>query len=264
MTTAKPPRQRHVAITGASSGIGAALARAHAARGDRLSLAGRDPDRLQAVADECAALGARADVTRCDVTDADATAGWLRAADDAAPVDIVYANAGIGGAGVIAPRTAEPGELARAIFATNTVGVVNTLTPLIDRFVARRAGHLVVIASLAALAGLPHSPAYCGSKAAIRIYAEGLRRLLRPAGVRVLTVNPGFVATPMSASLPRQGPFTWSAERAAAAILRAVDAGRAELIFPWPLRLALAAARLLPTAWVDAALARAYAKDHDR
>lgn len=261
----EPPRQHtrrhaHVVITGASSGLGAALARAHAEPGVRLSLGGRDAARLAAIAAECRQRGAEVVAEACDVADADAMARWLAAADDARPVDLVYANAGIGGSTVLAGAAGEAPGVAQAVFATNALGVVNTVTPLLPRLVARRAGHIVVIASLAGLAGLPHTPAYCGSKAAVRVYAEGLRRLLRPSGVRVLTVNAGYVATPMSASLPGQAPFTWSAADTAAAIGRAVAAGRAELTFPWPLRLALLAARLLPTGFVDMLLANAWTR----
>jgi len=203
-------------------------------------------------------------MTVCDVTDVDGMAAWLIGADQARLIDIVFANAGIGGNAAMAPLQGETNVVARSIFATNTLGVINTATPIIPRFVERRAGHFVVVSSLAGLLGLPHSPAYCGSKAAVRIYAEGLRRMMRPHGVRVTVVNPGFIDTPMSRSLPLVGSLTWSAERAAGAIKAAVEKGKSEFTFPWPLRLAVAATRLLPIRLVDAVLAKAYRRENLR
>jgi len=252
------PTTSHVVITGASGGLGAALARAYAAPGVRLTISGRDETRLATVAAECTAAGAEVASAVCDVTDAAGMAAWLTSADQVRAIDIVYANAGIGGKAVLAPAEGESNVTAHSIFATNTLGVINTATPLLPGFVARRSGHLVVISSLASLVGMPHSPAYCGSKAAVRIYAEGLRRLVLPHGVRVTVVNPGFVDTPMSRSLPAPGPKIWTADRAALAIKSAVASGRREFTFPWSLRLAVAVARVLPDRLVDAVLARAY------
>ena len=248
----------HVAITGANSGLGAALARAYARPGVLLTLSGRNEERLSKVMAECVAAGAECAVIICDVTDPDAMSTWLSNADEARAIDVLYANAGVGGKAALAPAQGEENAVARWIITANTIGVVNTLTPIIPRFVQRRAGNLVVISSLAGLIGLPQSPAYCCSKAAARVYAEGLRRLLRPHGVRVTIINPGFVDTPMSRSLPVVGPQTWSSERAASAIKAAVEKGRREFSFPWTLRLALTATRLLPGGLVDAVLARAY------
>lgn len=248
----------HVAITGASSGLGAALARAYAKPGVLLTLCGRHEARLAGVAAPCAAAGAEVVSVLCDVTDAAAMAAWLTKADETKPIDVLFANAGVGGKAAIAPSEGETNSIAQSIVATNTLGVINTATPIIPRFVRRRAGHLVVISSLAGLIGLPHSPAYCGSKAAARVYAEGLRRLLRPHGVRVTIVNPGFIDTPMARSLPGAVPQMWSAERAALAIKSAVQKGRRELSFPSSLRLAIALTGYLPGSLVDAVLAKIY------
>jgi short-subunit dehydrogenase len=249
---------KHIVITGASSGLGAALARGYAKPGVQLTLSGRHKERLSLVAAECVAAGADVAVVLCDVTDAESMAAWLRSADQQRPIDIVIANAGVGGGAAIAPTDGETGAVAHAIFATNTLGVVNTVTPILPNFVARRHGHFVVISSLAGLIGLPHSPAYCGSKAAARTYAEGLRRLVQPHGVAVTIVNPGFVDTPMSRSLPKPGPRTWTSGRAAAAIIDAVHRGKPEISFPWSLRATILATRFLPTRLVDAVLVRSY------
>jgi short-subunit dehydrogenase len=260
MITPTPPRviELHVVITGASSGLGAALARAYARPGVLLTLSGRHEGRLANVMADCTATGAAVAITVCDVTDADGMAAWLIRADQAQPIDILFANAGVGGRAAMAPAGGETNAAAQLIFATNTLGVVNTATPIIPRFMQRRAGRFVVVSSLAGLLGLPHSPAYCGSKAAATTYAEGLRRLLRPHGISVTIVNPGFIDTPMSRSLPVAGPLMWSAERAAIAIKAAVAKRKREFNFPWILRFGIAAARLLPGQLVDAVLARAY------
>ena len=256
---ALPPRDvKHVVITGASSGLGAALARAYARPGVALTLFGRDKARLASVAATCTTDGADVSVIACDVTDAPLMTNHLIRVDQIRPIDIVIANAGIGGKTAMAPSEGESTSIAHALIATNTIGVINTATAIIPRFVSRKAGHFVVVSSLAGLIGLPQSPAYCGSKAAVRIYAEGLRRLVRPHGVRVTIVNPGFVDTPMSRSLPQIGPQTWSSDRAAAAIKKAVAKGKREMSFPRSLRFAVVLSRLLPGRLVDAALARAY------
>jgi short-subunit dehydrogenase len=249
---------KHIVITGASSGLGAALARAYAKPGVEMTLSGRHEERLTQVAAECGTAGADVSVVLCDVTDVSSMAAWLKSADRKRPIDIVIANAGVGGRAALAPAEGETVAAAHVIFATNTLGVVNTVTPVLPSFVARRRGHFVIISSLAGLLGLPHSPAYCGSKAAVRTYAEGLRRLVRPCGVGVTIVNPGFVDTPMSRSLPKPGPQTWTAERAAAAIVDAIHRGAPEFSFPWSLRAAILATRFLPARLVDAVLARSY------
>jgi short-subunit dehydrogenase len=251
-------RHQHVVITGASSGLGAALARAYAEPGIALTLSGRHEKRLASVAADCTAAGAEVSIVTCDVTDAAAMTAWLDATDRARAVDVIFANAGIGGLSAFAPAQAESGATAREIIATNTLGVINTATAILPRFVERRSGHLVVISSLAGLIGLPHSPAYCGSKAAATVYAEGLRRLMRPHGVKVTVVNPGFVDTPMARSLPEPRPQMWSAERTAFFIKSRVLRGKVEITFPWTLRLAISASRLLPHGLLDALLARAY------
>lgn len=249
----QPPR--NILITGASSGLGAALARHYAAAGTRLSLTGRNRDRLEAVAKACRAGAVEVETAILDVSDSVAMSEWLQMRDEAGPFDLVFANAGIGGIGALASPAGESLEAARRMFTVNTLGVVNTIAPLAPRMCERRRGHFVIISSVASMIALPHSPAYCGSKAAVTTYGEAMRRLLAPAGVKVTVVHPGFVDTPMSATLPYK-PFLWTAERAAAHIAAGVERGRRNMAFPWPFRIAVAAARVLPASWVDAVLAR--------
>lgn len=245
---------RHVVITGASSGLGAALARAYARDGAVLTLSGRHAARLEAVASECRDLGAEVATATCDVVDQDAMAGMLDAAERRQPVDIVIANAGIGGAAVLAPSIGEPGSLAREIVMVNTVGAINSVTPLLAAFVARQRGHVVLISSVAAFEGLAESPVYSASKAAVRTYGHGLRRRLHGSGVAVTVITAGFIATPMSASLPFSTPFIIDAEAAASLIQRAIERRARELVFPWQYRLTAALSTLLPASAVDALL----------
>ncbi|TCT05594.1 SDR family NAD(P)-dependent oxidoreductase [Aquabacter spiritensis] len=250
----------HVAITGASSGIGAALAEAHAAPGVRLVLGGRDAARLAAVAARCREKGAEAAVQCVDVTDAAAMRGFIEAADDLRPLDLVYANAGLGGLRALAAPDGEAIEAAHAIIATNLAGVVNTVAPALRRFVPRGAGHLVLVGSLAGRLGLPHSPVYSASKAAVAAYADGLRRLTARTGVTVTLIEPGFVKTPMAEGVPSSALMQWSAPRAAAAIRAAVEARRPVYAFPFALAALLHLARHLPRPLVDAILSAAHRK----
>jgi short-subunit dehydrogenase len=231
-THAGPP---HILITGASSGIGAALARRYASPGVRLSLTARHQARLEGVAGECAARGAETATCVCDVRNAEAMRAFIEEADGQQPIAMVIANAGFGGELVIAGSSGETAGVAREIFETNVLGVVNTIVPLLPRFVARGDGHAVIMSSLAAFVALPDAPAYSASKAAVRVYGQALERLLAQRNVRVTVICPGFVETPMSASLSGPRPLLWSAERAAEAIAAGLARGKREISFPWQL-----------------------------
>jgi len=241
----------HVLITGATSGLGRALAEHYAAPGCRLSLAGRNSERLDIVAKACRTRGAEVDIMQIDVTDAEAMQDWLVARDDAVPIDTLIANAGIGGVAVLPGPVGESGELARQILSVNTIGVINSVTPVLPRMVARGRGHVALVGSISGAIGLPQSPVYCASKAAVQIYGDGLRRLVRRRGVYVTNVLPGFVDTPMSRSLNMARPWCWSADRAARRIARDVALGRRYCVFPWQLRLSIGLQNYLPTALTD-------------
>ena len=250
----------HVVITGASSGLGAALAVVYGQRGQRVSLIARDVARLEAVADACRRVGGpRPSWHACDVTDAGRLGELLTAINAEAPVTTVIANAGIGGRSVLAGPLGETAALASHVVSVNLLGVINTLTPLIPVMASRQSGRLALVGSIAAFTPLAEAPAYAASKAAIYSYGHGLRRLLGAAGITVTVVSPGFIDTPMSRSLPFDRPFVVSPEHAAALIMRAVESGRPDIVFPWPLRLAAAFHGLLPLGLSDmllAALAR--------
>jgi short-subunit dehydrogenase len=247
----RPESPRHAIITGASSGLGAALARRLGAPGQRLSLIARDRERLDAVAADCIEAGAETDIRPCDVTDADGMEHCIAACDAIAPIDLVIANAGIGGAASLARNGSESPVAARRIIETNLIGVINTIAPVAPRMSERRRGHIVIVSSIAGLIGLAQSPSYCASKAALRTYGESLRRLMASSGVKVSVVSPGFVDTPMSATLPFPKPLMWTAERAAAVIEKRLQSGEWEIQFPWPLFALARFLRALPASAAD-------------
>jgi short-subunit dehydrogenase len=246
----------HVAITGASSGIGAALAHHYAGPGVTLALLARNRERLAQVAQECRTRGAVVETVIGDVADPEAMAAWIAACEARAPLDLLIANAGIGGFAALADGPGEAAGKTAAIMATNMLGVANCVAPLLPRMIARRAGQIAIVSSLAGLVGLPQAPGYSASKAALGAYGDALRRQALPHGVRVSVIYPGFVETPMSRGIPHRGLFLWSAERAAAHIAARLARGQGQIIFPWQLHIAVWAARALPHGFADAILMR--------
>lgn len=242
-----------ILITGASSGIGAALALAYAAPGTRLVIGGRDPERLAETAARCRDAGAAVEPATVDVTDRAAMDAWVVAADATRPLDLVVANAGVSaGTG----RGEESADQVRRIMAINVDGAMNTVLPALPRMVARGRGHVALMASLAGFRGFPGAPAYCASKAALKVYGEGLRGDLRAKGVGVTVICPGYVDTAMTRVNAFHMPMLVDAERAAAIIRRGIARNKARVVFPWPLAAAAWLVGVLPPAWLDPMLAR--------
>jgi short-subunit dehydrogenase len=239
---------RNIVITGATSGLGRALAVGYAAPGIRLGLVGRNAARLEQVARACADRGAAVVAGRLDVRDADDLSAWLVAFDDAGPVDLVIAAAGIS-AGPPPDSATEPDGLAIRQIGTNLLGCMNTVEPLLPRMLARKAGQIAVVSSVAGYRGLPYSPGYSASKAGVRAYGEALRALLRPRGIQVSVVVPGFFDSPMTDRFHGDKPFMVSLERASAIVRRGLDRGQPRIVFPRLLALGLQAADLIP-AWL--------------
>jgi short-subunit dehydrogenase len=229
MARLRPPPPRSILITGASSGIGAALARRYARAGAHLALAGRDAGRLATIAADCRRAGAQVSEQCVDVTARAAMAAWIGGVDRNAPLDLVIANAGTSGR-----HLPDGPERTRVIFAVNLDGVLNTIEPAEAAMAARGRGQLALMSSLASFYGAPRAPAYCSSKAAVRLLGEGLRLPLAQRGIVVSVICPGYVVTPMTAGIRPRLPFTVSAEQAAAIIERGLARGNARIAFPLP------------------------------
>src|SRR5882724_3234771 len=220
-----------VFITGASSGLGAELARHYAQPGAVLGLCARRVPLLAELAEAVTGRGARAIVYAADVTD---TAGMHRLAAefvrDANGVDVVVANAGIGvGHGTLLGESEPIAELMRV----NVIGVTNTVVPFVPAMLQQRSGTLVAVSSVAGLRGLPGRAAYSASKAAVITFMDALRLDLHGSGVHAMTLCPGFVRTPLTADLPGKLPFLISVEEAAEQMTGAIEHRAKTFVFPW-------------------------------
>jgi short-subunit dehydrogenase len=229
---------RRIAITGASSGLGSGLALDYAAPGISLVLFARRIDQLEQVAAECRARGATVEVAALDVGEPEPLGMLLRTMDDCVPFDLVVANAGI---------AAPPGEDKAALqIRTNLLGAIHTIEPIIPRMLARGRGQIAVVSSVAALRGLPDSPAYCASKAGVRLYGEALRANLGPGGIDVTVITPGFLTSPMSDRFTGRKPLMASSVRAVRLVRLGLDRRQGRIGFPWPLIGLLRVLDLLP------------------
>lgn len=231
-----------IVITGASRGIGSALAETYAATGASLALIGRDAESLAKVAGRCRALGSEVETLVVDVRERDALADALRRLDDTAPIDLVIANAG-----VALPNG--PGAVDLSVYDeidVNLVGALNTILPLAPRMAARQRGQIALMSSLAAFAPLPSSPGYGATKAALLVYGLALRERLRSASVRVSVICPGYVDTEMGDRYRGWRPLHMSAEEAARRIRRGLERDQGVIAFPRRLALVARLATLVP------------------
>lgn len=247
------PSSQTILITGASSGIGAALARAYAAPGRTLLLTARNVERLETVASDCRARGAVVHQGIVDVTDKAGLADWMVQMDALAPVDLVIANAGISTGSFSGVETLEAAE---QVFAVNVTGVINTIHPLIARMKARGVGQIAIMSSLAGICALPGAPAYSASKAAVRYYGDALRGALAPHGVQVSVICPGWIQTPLTDQNDFPMPFMMPVERAASMIMHRLSQKKSRIAFPWQLYFLLRALGILPVFVSDFIFAR--------
>ncbi|MCA3416534.1 MAG: SDR family NAD(P)-dependent oxidoreductase [Roseomonas sp.] len=240
---------QNVLITGASSGLGRALAEACAAPGVVLHLSGRDATRLEEAATACRARGAEVQPRVLDVCDADAMADWITSAGR---LDLVIANAGIsagtGGA-------TEPINQKRLLFETNVTGVLNTVLPALEVMAAQTPGadglrgRIAVVSSIAAFVAAPGAPTYCATKAAVQRWAEALDATERKRGIRMHAICPGYVRTPMTARNKFPMPFLMDADEAARRTLAGLARGKTRIAYPWPTYMAARFAGSLPISW---------------
>ncbi len=244
---------KSVLITGASSGIGESLALQYAAPGISLAITGRDRGRLDRVAEACRTQGAEVSAKCVDVQEGEALADWIGQIDAAAPLELVIANAGISaGTG----KGGETAEQARRILAVNVDGVLNTVLPSIELMKTRRRGQIAIMSSLAAFRGFPGAPAYCASKAAVRLWGESLRGEVFAQGIGVSVICPGFVRSRMTAVNSFPMPLLMDGKRAAEIIQRGLAKNRARIAFPFRLYAVVWLLAVLPAALLDPLMRR--------
>ena len=238
-------RPRTIVITGASAGLGAALALQYAAPGRKLILVARDPARLEAVAAACRERKSEVELALADVTDAAVMAALISQCDAKSPIDLVIANAGVftgHGDQRIMESAADIAWMSRVNFE----GVVNVVQPALEGMRRRRHGHIAIIGSLAALQPLADAPGYSASKAAVMAYGEALREFLIPDKIVVSLVYPGHIKTAQVDGHVGALPNIVEPEVAAKFIFRKLEAKRTFIAFPWQLLSLIRAGRALP------------------
>ncbi len=234
MPTEQPPRS--ILITGASSGIGKALALSYATAGITLFLSGRHSERLEETAEQCRKQGASVETSLTDVADQKTMARWIEYCDDMAPLDLVIANAGV------SSDTATLGDkrddaAIRTIFNINSQGVLNTVLPILPRMRSRRHGQIALMSSLASFRGLPNATAYCATKGMVRLWGESLRATLARDNIRVSVICPGFIRSRITDANRFSMPLFMEADEAARKIRNGLAANRGRIAFPWLLYL---------------------------
>jgi hypothetical protein len=241
-------------ITGASSGIGAALARHYAKSSATLGLMARRAPLLERLADELRGRGARVSIHVGDVTDTGCVhKSAERFVAEAGGADLVVANAGVG----LARSTlkSDVDRVAR-LMAVNVIGVTNTILPFVPHMLQKNEGTLVAIGSVAGFRALPGRAAYCASKAAVMAFMDGLRMELHGSGVHAMTICPGFVHTEMTEDARHPLPFVLDAPEAARMIAGAIEARRNTYTFPWQMNALKSLLKYAPEPLVRAAIAR--------
>ena len=247
--------RRTILITGASSGIGAALAHAYAMPGHDLILWGRDEARLNATAERCRMRGASVTVASFDLTDSTQLICRLSFTGGSGPVDLAILNAGVGGS---LPKNC----VAQDAHSAEHMAIVNFVAPAIcanviaEQMAERGHGQIVLVGSVAAFFPLPMAPLYAGTKAGIAAFAEALRLRLRGRRVGVTLVSPGFIDTPMSRSLREPKPFLVTVEKAAEIIKKKIERGSQHVVVPWQFSLICALSKLVPRPLVRYAISR--------
>jgi len=220
---------RHILITGASSGIGEALALFYAQKDVTLFLCAQNIERLGEVAQRCRDKRAEVFAEKINVTDAAAMENWINRCDKIAELDLVIANAGVSaGPGI----TGESSETTRKIFSVNVGGVLNTVLPALEKMGPRHAGQIAVLSSLAGYRGLPSAPAYSGSKNAVRAWGEALRGYLKPQGIEINVICPGFVISRITEKNKFPMPFLMPAAKAAVIIAEGLRKNKGRITFP--------------------------------
>lgn len=220
---------KSILITGASSGIGAALAKRYAQKDVFLFLCGRNKQRLEKVANECRTLGAHVTIFSFDVTDADAAHEAVNSANSIQPLDLVIANAGVSSGIIGMPENTNATTM---IMKTNIFGVVHTILPAIEIFKAQKQGQIVLMSSMAGYRGLSSCPAYSASKNCVKAWGEALRGFLAKDNIKVNVICPGFIKTPLTDVNAFPMPFLMQPEKAARIIESGIRKNKPIIAFP--------------------------------
>lgn len=244
---------RSILITGGSSGIGEALTSIYAKPGCTLFICGRNKLRLMEVAKNAEKKGAIVFWQVLDVTHQNAIANWIFESHKKQPIDLLIASAGISGG-----NYGEPESIAQTvqIMETNFLGVLYSLMPAIEVMKKKGSGQIAIISSLAGLKGFPGAPAYCASKAAVKIWGEALRPSLKSDGINLSIICPGFISTPMTDQNKFPMPFLMTAHKAAKIIKNSLKANKPFIVFPKITYLAIRFLNCLPLFITDQLLYR--------
>jgi short-subunit dehydrogenase len=242
-------KEKVVLLTGASSGIGRALAIELGRRGARIGLTARREDELLKTGDEVVRAGGQALALAADVRNPDEMSRVAeRVREKWGRIDVLIANAGMS---TTTAGTHLKAAEASDVISINVLGVVNCVAAVLPGMLARKSGHLVAISSLASYRGLPKSGAYSASKAAVSTLFESLRVDLRKSGIDVTTIHPGFIRTPMTANRNKKLPFLLEVDDAARRIIRAIERRARTYAFPWQLAGMVRLLKYVPNAVYD-------------
>nr|WP_320010989.1 SDR family NAD(P)-dependent oxidoreductase [uncultured Desulfobulbus sp.] len=235
-----------ILITGATGSIGSALAQTYAGTGQILFLQGRKTHRLNEVAECCRQQGAEVHTQVLDVRDLEALRAWVTLTSQKSPLDLILPTAGIN-INIGPNGEGEGWEESAALIEINLVAAMAVVEAALPAMRQHGRGQIGLFSSLAAYYGLPLTPSYCASKAAIKAYGEALRGWLASEGIRVNVIMPGYVESKMCREMPGPKPFLWSPERAARVIKKRLARNQARISFPFPLNLGTWYLAVLPS-----------------